>query len=76
MDIRAQAPARTSPPGGLEALIPRQRPKDTPAGTLPLVFLRLSASGPHGPEGDAGSASAGVEAKLAAEERLEHRAAS
>ena len=61
----------TSAPGGLEALIPRQRPKDTPAGTLPLVFLRLSASGPHGPEGDAGSASAGAELKLAAEERLE-----
>ena len=62
--------------GGLEAIIPRQRPKDTPAGTLPHVFLYRSASGPHGPEGDAGSASAGAELKLAAEERLEHRAAS
>lgn len=45
----------TSAPGGLEALTPRQRPKNTPAGTLPHVFLRLSASGPHGPEGGAGS---------------------
>ena len=43
-------------------------------GTPPHVFLRLSASGPHGPEGDAGSASAGAELKLAAEERLEYHA--
>ena len=36
MDIRAQAPARTSPPGGLEALIPRQRPKTRQRGHFPL----------------------------------------
>ena len=59
------------PAGGLEALTPRQRPKDTQAGTPPLVLLRLWASSPHEPEGAAGSASAGVELELAAEERLE-----
>ena len=36
MDIRAQAPARTSPPGGLEAIIPRQRPKTRQRGRLPM----------------------------------------
>lgn len=65
----------TSAPGGLEALIPQQRPKTRQRRRLPM-YSSIGRQAVPMDQGERWLASAGVEAKLVAEERLEHRAAS
>ena len=65
----------TSAPGGLEALIPQQRPKTRQRRRLPM-YSSIGRQAVPMDQGERWLASAGVEANLVAEERLEHSAAS
>ena len=63
----------TSAPGGLEALIPQQRPKTRQRRRLPM-YSSIGRQAVPMDQRERWLASAGVEAKLVAEERLEYHA--